>query len=220
MLDLVLYFLVVLGGLLLLVFLLGYATKNRRKDEDYLDPILRLARAVLIMAAYGAGILYLVYGGWVVWNEFPKMDTRSIICITWFGLLVLVLTAIFCKFFLKNSQVTEISKQKIRTDVHEKMLLAHEERLKAMERKIDSRSGKKGSQKAQTDARAAGQAADKPETAPGSESSVEEEAGQADAAVLPEDVEPVADAEESGEAAGSGRNNLPRRGDRKKKQHR
>ena len=112
------------------LFLLGYAIRNKRKDEDLLDPMFRLIRALLILAAYLAGFLYLLYGAWVTLSEFKAMRYESIVSITWFGLLTLVVTALFSKIYITGGLTQEISKLK-------KTIETQEERIKMLEKKVD-----------------------------------------------------------------------------------
>ena len=115
-----------------ILFLLGYSVKNKRKDEDLFDPMFRLLRALLILAGYLAGFLYLFYGAWISFHEFGTMRYETVVSITWFGLLTLVLTALFTKIFVGGGQNQEISKLK-------KTIEAQESRIKTLEKKIDKK---------------------------------------------------------------------------------
>ncbi len=110
-----------------LVFILGYAIKNKRDDEDLFDPTFRLLKALIILAAYIGGFLYLIYGAWVAFSELKSMRYESIICITWFGLLTLVVTALFTRIYLSGSFTQELSSLK-------KRLAAQEEQIKTLEK--------------------------------------------------------------------------------------
>lgn len=125
---------IAIAAVLFLIFLRGYSIRNKRKDEDLFDPMFRLLKALLILAAYIAGFVYLLYGAWVSFHEFGTMRYESIITITWFGLLTLVVTALFTRTFIGGSQTQEIVRLK-------KLVESQENRIKALEKKVDRKKG-------------------------------------------------------------------------------
>ena len=119
-----------------ILFILGYAIRNKRKDEDLLDPIFRLFKALAILAAYIAGFIYLIYGAWVTFSEFESLRYESVVSITWFGLLTLAATALFTRSYISGGFAQEINRLK-------KLADSQEERIKALEKKIDRKKSEK-----------------------------------------------------------------------------